>query len=323
MLISSEPWWTCPPTAFWVPQQDGTTIQTTAAAKPRIHQFAGMSAGLVEGGTWRGGTLNWGTTPSESPADTAVSGTPANIESGAGGAAHVRYVENADGSQSYAMGRIIKRPDGTLSMTQYRDDQLYSLHPRCQLYGWHVNNLGGYWRQYTWVEFGDDEIPWPTWANNTTTDGILFYQLKALPHQPVLQLFAKWNAADRTKLDIQYNIKTTNSGIVVAAHTISAIEPRGVHKFCIDTFLDWRGRGAGGGRAYTGLWYNDQLVYTSTDNNLMSDVPDIVQPMWGIYRPEWDTKATDDCRVIFHLAGIKHASRSLESKVFGARAARL
>lgn len=322
MLLRSEPWWTVPAAAFYVPVQDGTSTLTTPSSKTRTHHFAGKPEGLVDSGTWCAGTLNWGTSPTESPANTAVAGTPTNIESGAGGNAHVRYVQNSDGSQSYAMGRIIKYPDGRLEMTQYKDDQLYSDHPRCQLYAWHLNNLSGYWRQYAWVEFGDNVIPWPSYANNTTTDGILFYQLKALPHQPVLQLFAKWNATDRTKLDIQYNIKTSNSGIVEVAHTISGVEPKGIHKFCIDTYLDWKDRGAEGGKAYTGLWYNNQLVYSSTDHNLMDDEADIVQPMWGIYRPEWDTKATDDCRVIFHLAGIKNANRSLEEKLTGIRPSR-
>jgi hypothetical protein len=301
----------------------------TTGNKVRAHQFAGMSNLLVEGGTWRGGNLNWGTGATDSPADTAVTGTPANIESGAGGNAHIHYVDNADGSQSYAMGRVVKHTDGRLVMTQYADDALYSSHPRTQLFGMYLLNLSGYWRQYVSVQFGDSEVPWPVYSDNIGTDGVLFYQLKGtVAGNPVLQLTAKNNSSDRTKIDVQFNVNLTSGGIVSNVYTQSALQAGVRHDFVIDTFLDWRARGASGGKAYNGLWYSregetPELVYSSTSSNtLWSNTADKVQPMWGIYRYQWNTKATDDCRVIFHRAGIKNASRSLAARAIQARNAR-
>lgn len=333
MLIASEPWYTAPAAGYYIPLSDGTSYQmdtSVTGSKARLHQFAGMSNMLVEGGTWRAGNLNWGTnTTTDSPLDTAVVGTSNNIESGTGGNAHIKYVQNADGSQSYAMGRVVKHADGRLVMTQYADDKLFSSHPRTQLFGMYLLSLSGFWRQYVSVQFGDDEIPWPAYGDNVGVDGVLFYQLKGtVAGNPVLQLTAKNNASDRSKIDVQFNVNLTSGGIVSNAYTQSALLPGIRHDFVIDTFLDWRTRGANGGKSYNALWYNGPgetptLVYSNTSNNtLWSNTADKVQPMWGIYRYQWNTKATDDCRVIFHRAGIKNASRSLAARAIQARNAR-
>lgn len=299
---SAEPWWVQPATFTGNPLQDGT-LGNIGVGKDRILQIAGMPDRLVVSGTSRvGGTIQWGTGSVADPSypgsatDTSYTNTPTNVESSA--SAWLKYRDNPDGTQEFAMGRVMKFPDGRLRVLQKADDALVSLHPRTQVYCGKLINKQGYWRIYTSVQFGDAETPFPAYVAGM--DAMLFFQAKGAASQPVVALKVAYDSPTSDTLTVSVSIKPTNAGIVTSFCQVSGLAKNVRHDIVLDLNLDW---GDGG---YLGAWINGSLVATKTGNTLMSDFADQLDTMWGIYRYQYSAKAPDDCAIIFHLAGVKN-----------------
>lgn len=305
--VDLGPWWTQPATFDGNPRSDGT-IASIGTSKDRVAQIAGMPDRLVLSGTSRvGGNVQWGTGSVSDPnysghaTDTVYTATPTNVESSA--SAWLKFRDQTDGTQTVAMGRITKYPDGRLRIAQYLDDALVSSAPRTQMFLGSLVNLQGYWRIYCSVAFGDATTPFPAYAAGK--DAVLFFQLKGSASQPVISLVVQYDSATSTTLKVTVNIKTTNSGQVQTIATITGLAKATRHDFMLDGYLDW------GSSGYWGVWCNGVLVATYSGNTLMSDLADNVQPMYGIYRYQYSAKAPDDCALIFHLAGVKNAPARL------------
>lgn len=291
-----------PAAGYTIPVASGTSAVINPV-KARINQVAGVPNMLVEGGTFRGATLNWGTLPSDSPASTAVTATATQVESGGG---HLQFQTRPDGVQSYAMGRILKFPNGPLRMMHYAGDALFSSSPRCQMFLYTPIPRSGYWRFYVSPQFGDSQTPWPAYV--VSRDSVLFWQFKGTATQPSLAFVVDNDPANLQTLRIRLNSKPTNAGGITTLHTITGLTPGVRYDLVLDTFLDFVS-----GRSYIGLWFGGKLVYeTTTVNTLMSDIDDSPQPMWGIYRYQYSAvQAPDDCAIVFHQAATENASVAL------------
>ena len=109
-LLNLVPWLVHPISFAGNPKQDGT-LGDIGASKSRVAQWAGMPNRIVEDATCRfGGNLQWGTPGvadgnySGHAINTAYTATPSNVESSP--SSWLKFKDNSDGTQVYAMGRI-------------------------------------------------------------------------------------------------------------------------------------------------------------------------------------------------------------------------
>jgi hypothetical protein len=250
-----------------------------------------------------GGNLQWGTKSIAdgsyvgSTVDTVYTDSPTNVESSA--SVWLKYKDNVDGSQEYAMGRVKKYPDGRLRFQQNADDALVGSCPRVQWLTSPLPSKTGRVLIYTSVQFGDAATPWPAYLTNK--DDVLFLQVKGTgASQPVLSMTASYDSPTSETLKVGFNIKTVNTGQIVTFVSIPGLAKNTRHDFAVEGYLDWAGTG------YWKVWHNGVVVAQYSGNTLMNDVADNVQVVYGIYRYQHVAKAPDDCAVIYHLAGIKN-----------------
>ncbi len=294
-------YWTQPSSYLGNPRSD-STIADVSSTKDRPAQFAGMANPVVIGGTSRfGGNLQWGTGSvadgnyAGSATDTAYISTPTNVESSA--SAWLKFKDNVDGTQEYAMGRVVKYTDGRLRFQQKLDDALVSGCPRIQWFTSPLINKLGRYQIPMIVQFGDATTPYPTYVLNK--DAVLFAQVKGSASQPVIAAVVQYDNPALDTLKVNFNMKNSNTGSVTIIASAAGLAKNTPYNFVIEGVLDF---GSGG---YWGIWKDGSLLGEFNGNTLMADFADNVQLMLGIYRYQYTVKAPDDCAIIFHSAGIK------------------
>lgn len=295
-------WYIQPSAYLGNPLSDGT-IADISSSSDRTSQLAGMGAPIVLSGVSRfGGNIQWGTKSTAdsnyagSSTDTAYTATPANVQTSA--SAWLKFKDNTNGTQEYAMGRVVKYPEGTLRFCQYADDALVGSCPRVQWFLSPLMNLRKY-RFILDVQFGDSTTPFPSYLVNK--DQVLFFQLKGAATQPVIAAVAMYDSATSNTLTVQFNVKRTNGGTITTIAQCTGVPIGTRTRFEIEGLLSWTS---------SGFWkvYNDgEYIGGLSGNTLMSDYADSVQPMFGIYRyGHSGTKASDDCAIIFYEAGVEN-----------------
>lgn len=301
--VSLSPWWTQPSSFTGNPRQDAT-LGDVSSSKDRISQFAGMPDRVVVGDTSRfGGNLQWGTKSVAevnypgSSVDTTYTASPSAVETSA--SSWLKHKNNLDGTQEFAMGRVTKYTDGRLRFMQYADDNLVGGCPRVQWYTSPLISKQGTYLTYLSVQFGDVATPFPAYVSGK--DAVLFYQLKdASVTQPIISAVVEYDSPSSETLKVTFNIKPTDAGSISTISVITGLAKNTRHDFVIESVLDW------GSNGYWGIWYEGNLITIREGNTLMSDVGSNVEAMLGIYRYNWATKASANCAIIFHLAGIKN-----------------
>lgn len=299
-MSPARTWFTQPSSYAANPRSDGTFGDISSSAD-RIAHFAGHGYPIVISGVSRfGGNIQWGTTSTPdadypgSAIDTVYSSTPSALQSSA--SAWLKYRDNADGTQEYGMGRIVKYPTGALRFTQYADDALVASCPRIQWFSSGLLNLRRY--RFTFdIQFGDATTPFPAYVANK--DPVLFFQLKGAATQPVISGVAMYDSPTSDTLTVQFNVKRTNGGAITTIAQVTGVAKATRVTFTVEGLLTFNSDG------WWDVKHNGVSIGGMTGNTLMSDLPDSVQCMLGIYRYSHTTKAPDDCSITFHNAGIE------------------
>lgn len=305
LILDTYTWYIQPSSYAGSPRSDGT-LGDVSSSKDRVAQFAGMPYPIVVSGTSKfGGNLQWGSaTTAEanypgSATDTAYLSTPSNIESSAN--AWLKFKDNNDGTQEYAMGRVVKYQDGRLRFRQGATDALVSGCPRVQ---WFTSPLIPKIAKYSFIlspQFGDATTPWPAYVANK--DDVLWMQVKGSASQPIISATVRYDSPTSETLTVRVNVKPTNAGTITTIASISGLAKDVRHDFVIEGTLEFDSTG------YWNVWYNNEIVGTYSGNTMMTDFADNVQLMQGIYRFGWTTKAPDDCAITFHKSGILISSK--------------
>lgn len=293
-------WYIQPASFVSNPRSDGTLGDISSSAD-RMAQFAGMGYPIVLSSISRfGGNIQWGTksvaeaTYPGSTIDTAYTSTPANLQSSA--SAWLKYKDNTDGTQEYAMGRVVKSPSGTLRFQQYADDALVGSCPRVQWFSSGLMNLRKY-RFTLDLQFGDSVTPFPAYVSGK--DPVLFFQLKGAASQPVISGVVMYDSPTSDTLTVQFNVKRTSGGAITTIAECRGIPKQTRVKFTLAGLLTYNSDG------WWDVRRSGERIGGMVGNTLMSDYADSVQAMLGIYRYGHTTKAPDDCAVVFHQAGIE------------------
>lgn len=317
---------------------DGSSsFRSNTGAKIREQNFAGpSSAGLINGGAAYPKSVQFGTgaaDPDGGNAGVAYTAVPPNstssgMESGGSSALPCLITTDGGGNQYLGYGRVYwDAATRYLHMTQFADDSLVSNNPRCQVYGHDLLLRTTQYRFAVDFTLGSRSAAWAPWVSGK--NAVLIFQLKGAASYPPFDVQVRDAASGNHALrDLYFLRRTANSATggwdsqgQDRVAVISDIDITARHTVFIDATLDWTAKSAGG-MASLRIWYQGRPVTLHSDvgggveltsGNVYAATPDVVSPMWGVYRPNYSSvKAPDDCGITWHNAWVRVYGSKLE-----------
>lgn len=280
-----------------------TSANISTSSKARGFVFAGAgSSGLVVGGAAQSPNIQFGTSSTDTLANTSVTAQVADQE---GGSAPSLVETDADGSQSLGYGRV-KWNATTKHLEMYHgaDDALVSSSPRVQLYTNRVQHATVYHRVFLAFSLGTPTVPWMEYSETDGLNSALIFQIKNDANEPSLTLDVM-TGSDASTRDLVMTYRDTAGSDPVNVARVSDIRVGFEHTtYCIvDLFLDWRSS-ASGGKPMAAWWCNGSQVLIDggerfREPNVYSTSTTISRPMVGIYRYTRSAKAPDPCGITF------------------------